>query len=199
MTLLYSQQQLEIREVLLRDKPASLLQSSPKGTVPVLVLVDNSVLQESLDIIHWSLHQQDRDNWWTGLNNQQQQQISTLIEGNDGNFKYWLDRYKYADRYPEQTADNYRQQAEVSLSELEQRLGRHDFLIHDQITLADIALFPFIRQFAFVDKHWFDHSDYRHLQRWLDYFLSSALFSRVMNKYLPWKLGDQPVYYGDAP
>lgn len=196
MTLAYSQQQLELREVLLRDKPASLLQSSPKGTVPVLVLGDNSVLQESLDIIHWSLEQQDRDHWWTGLNHQQQQQIGALINNNDGDFKHWLDRYKYADRYPDHSAEYYRQQAENFLTELEQRLNRQCFLLSDQISLADIALFPFIRQFAFVDKHWFDRSDYKQLRCWLEYLLLSPLFTRVMAKYKPWKPGDKPLIFG---
>jgi glutathione S-transferase len=195
MVLAYCQQQVELREVVLKNKPDCMLSYSPKGTVPVLVINNSTVLEESLDIIFWALERSDSDLWWLGLNKANKQTIQSLIEKNDGEFKAALDRYKYADRYPEQSATNYRQQAEKFLVILEQRLSEHTFLLGNKITLADVSLFPFIRQFAFVDKNWFDQSDYKNLQAWLEHHLSSDLFSQVMEKYSPWQLGDAPRYF----
>jgi len=112
-----------------------------------------------------------------------------LIAENDGAFKGHLDRYKYADRYPEQTAVYYRLQAETFLDTLNERLKKTRFLFGDRMMLADVALFPFIRQFAFVDKHWFWQSDYEALRRWLEGFLEGSLFAGVMQKHKPWEEG----------
>ena len=116
--------------------------------------------------------------------------IQKLIDQNDGDFKASLDRYKYADRYPEKTMADYRSDGEQFLAVLEQRLSDHGFLIDDKPSLADIAIFPFIRQFAFVDKPWFDQSQYKNLQLWLNGFLESAPFERCMQKRPSWQPGD---------
>jgi glutathione S-transferase len=181
MAVAYSGVKVEQVEVSLKAKPPEMLQRSPKGTVPVLVL-DEGVLEQSLDIMQWALAQHDPDHWLMTGNADAQQQIARLIEENDGPFKADLDRYKYAVRYPEFTQEHYRQQGEVFLQKLEQRLQARDFLVTEHLTLADIALAPFVRQFCFVDPHWFWQSPYPKLQGWLTRFIESALFVEIMKK-----------------
>ncbi len=184
LALAYTGIAVELREVVLRNKPEQLLEISSKATVPVLLLFDGSVIDESLDIMHWALTQNDPDNW---LNRQQDNSIQQLIKYNDGEFKYYLDRYKYADRYPEHDAVYYRQKAEQFLQQLENRLTQTPFLLADQTCLADMALFPFIRQFAYVDIDWFQSADYPRLNKWLNQHLESNLFQSVMKKYPAWQ------------
>lgn len=187
--------QCELREVVLKDKPQQLIELSPKATVPVLLTADDKVIDESIDIAFWALAQHDPDNWYQLLTSEQHEQMLALIENNDGEFKYFLDRYKYSDRYPEQDERFYREQGEKTLTRLEQLLTEHDCLLRDSWTLADIALLPFIRQFAFVDKAWFDSSPYPRVRAWLEAFLESDLFRSVMKKYPQWQQGDEPVVF----
>jgi glutathione S-transferase len=187
--------QCELREVVLKDKPQQLIELSPKATVPVLLTADDKLIDESIDIAFWALAQHDPDNWYQSLTSEQHEQMLALIENNDGEFKYFLDRYKYADRYPEQDERFYREQGEKTLTRLEQLLTEHDCLLRDSWTLADIALFPFIRQFAFVDKDWFDSAPYPRVRAWLEAFLESDLFRTVMKKYPQWQEGDEPVVF----
>jgi len=168
---------VEIREVDLKNKPEQLLAISPKGTVPVLQLANGSVIEESLDIMHWALTQHDPQHWLRFGN-----EADTLIKWNDGDFKYYLDRYKYADRYPGFTKAHYRQQAKVFLTELEARLTASRYLCGNDFCLADAAIFPFIRQFASVDKSWFSASAFRALNHWLKVILATELFALVMTK-----------------
>lgn len=176
-----------LREVVLKDKPAALLQVSPKATVPVLVQADGNFIEESLDIMLWTTKNHAV---WQALDQQQRQQAFTLIQENDVSFKQALDRYKYADRYPEHSEQYYRQQGEIFLSKLEQRLANQQGLLADSLTLADFAILPFVRQFALVDWQWFSSANYPQLQRWLNSFLQSDLFARIMIKYPPWQQGD---------
>ncbi|MTI63220.1 glutathione S-transferase [Methylophaga sp.] len=185
----------ELREVVLKDKPEQLLTLSPKGTVPVLVTAEGQVIDESIDIAFWALTQHDPDNWYQSLSSEQHETMLALIENNDGEFKYFLDRYKYADRYPEHSQRYYREQGEKTLTRLEQLLTENGCLLREYWTLADIALLPFIRQFAFVDKAWFDTSAYPRVQAWLADFLESDLFRTVMPKYPQWHEGDEPVLF----
>jgi glutathione S-transferase len=185
----------ELREVVLKDKPEALITLSPKATVPVLQSTDGRVIDESMDIALWALSQSDPDNWYQRLSNDQHQQMLALIELNDGEFKYFLDRYKYADRYPDQSQNYYRQQGEKTLAQLENLLDDNGSLLAEDWTLADIALLPFIRQFAFVDKHWFDQSPYPLVRSWLEDFLNSDLFKSIMPKYAQWQPGDEPVIF----
>lgn len=187
--------QCELREVVLKDKPQQLIELSPKATVPVLLTADDKVIDESIDIAFWALAQHDPDNWYQSLTSEQHEQMLALIENNDGEFKYFLDRYKYADRYPEQDERFYREQGEKTLTRLEQLLTEHDCLLRDSWTLADIALLPFIRQFAFVDKDWFDSAPYPRVRAWLEAFLESDLFRAVMKKYPQWQESDEPVIF----
>jgi len=178
MALRYAGVAVDIREISLKAKPAHMLQVSPKGTVPVLVLSGGQVIDESLEIMIWALQQQDDDGWLETDNLQAQQ----LIAENDGRFKQNLDQYKYAIRFPEHPAEYYRTQGEEFLTKLELRLHQTGFLIGDTISLADIAIFPFVRQFAAVDNAWFESTDYLKLKLWLKHMVESALFQSVMEK-----------------
>jgi len=182
--------QVELREVVLRDKPDALLQASPKGTVPVLVTDENTVIDESIDIMMWALHSNDPDKWLGDSSTEVEVSIQALINNNDGEFKHYLDRYKYADRFPEHSQLYYRQQAEKTLLHLEQALTDKDYLFGNFPSLADMAILPFIRQFAFVDKDWFDNSDYTNLKLWLEEFIASPLFNSIMTKYPQWHADD---------
>lgn len=177
-----------LREVKLANKPEALLVCSPKGTVPVLRLSTGEVIDESLDIMRWALEQHDPEGWLQG-------QGKWLIDINDGEFKSYLDHYKYADRFPEQSVDYYRQQAEGFIGMLEQQLHVTPFLSGERCGLADMAIFPFMRQFAFVDKAWFDQSEYTQLQAWLQGLLNGPLFLSVMDKYAPWQPDDETIIF----
>ncbi|MDX1574061.1 MAG: glutathione S-transferase [Methylophaga sp.] len=187
--------QVELREVVLKDKPSSLLEISPKGTVPVLQTAE-CVIEESRDIALWAFQQQDPAGFWQPLSDTARQQTLDLIAETDGEFKNALDRYKYADRYPEHDQQFYRQQGELFLQKLEAILSGQSFLLGDAPTLADIAVMPFIRQFVMVDQNWFNNANnYQQLQRWLNAFLKSAVFKQVMQQYPQWQPGNDIVLF----
>lgn len=186
---------VELREVVLKDKPAEMLSCSPKGTVPVLVLSNGRVIDESLDIMNWALSKSDSEQWLPVQDSAYREDTYQLIANNDGIFKYALDRYKYADRYPEYSAEYYRELACQYLQPLEQRLSHQRYLMGCDVSLADVAIWPFIRQFAHVDKAWFESADLSGLQRWLRDFLQSALFASVMEKYPAWRADQQQVLF----
>lgn len=191
MAILHSTIKVELREVALNNKPQVMLDASPKATVPVLITNDG-VLDESLDIMHWALQQHDPDNW---LDTNHLDEINSLIEFNDHIFKTHLDHYKYADRFPENSQTHYREQAEVFLQQLEEQLHTHAFVISNKPCLADIALFPFIRQFAYVDIDWFRHSPYAKLFTWLNYWLNSEIFQSTMQKHPLWTEHQPPIIF----
>lgn len=178
-----------LREVVLADKPTALVACSAKATVPVLVLPDQQVIDESLDIMLWALKQNDPQNWLL-TESDLQTETQRLITYNDHEFKTDLDHYKYADRFPDNPIVVYRSRGERFLQELEARLARSTFLLSQRPTLADMAILPFIRQFAHVDRNWFDHSPYPRLQSWLSTLLKQTLFTSVMHKYPKWQEGD---------
>ncbi len=186
--------QVVLREVVLKDKPQALIEISPKATVPVLQTAD-SVIEESLDIALWALKQSDPAGFWQSLSDSEQLQVIALVDETDGSFKAALDRYKYADRYPEQSPLAYRQQGEQFLQKLEHFLSSQSFLLGNQPTLADIAVMPFIRQFVMVDQNWFNNANYPQLQRWLNAFLKSAIFKQVMQHYPQWQPEDELVLF----
>ena len=194
MAIKYSGIAVELREVVLSSKPEQMLAASPKGTVPVLILPDGSIIDESVDIIHWALSINDPENWRPENDGLLQQSID-LISMNDDSFKDNLDHYKYANRYPEFPAEQYRDQAETFLQQLENLLEKNNYLFDKQTTIADIAIFPFIRQFAFVDKNWFDQSPYKNLQSWLEKILGMELFTEIMNKYPQWDSKSKGVIF----
>jgi len=180
---------VDLHEVSLKDKPAAMLAASSKGTVPVLCLPSQSadearghVIDESLDIMFWALNINDPNAWLSSYSESDRAFALALIDENDADFKDWLDRYKYADRFPEHSVEYYRQQCELFLSKLEHLLSQNDYLLAADATLADIAIFPFIRQFSMVDKAWFDQCDFPLTRRWLSRLLASPLFERVIAK-----------------
>jgi glutathione S-transferase len=195
LALCYSQTKVQLREVLLKDKPPCLRKFSTKATVPVLVLNDNSVIDESLDIIRWALRGNDPNGWLVGLSLSQATEANKLIAVNDGAFKFSLDRYKYSDRHPEKSREGYRDEAIEFLQALDHRLSHQQYLISDQLSIADVAIFPFIRQFAFVDKAWFDNNPNKHLRQWLNNHLSSSLFDQCMTKFPVWKKNDKTLIF----
>ena len=181
MALRYSGVELSIVEVSLKAKPAEMLALSSKGTVPVLD-VDGRVIDESLEIMRWALAQNDPQDWLLKDDPQGQLTIAALIEANDQSFKVQLNRYKYAERYPEHAMAFYRAEGEVFLRKLDEMLDGHACLLADHPTLADVALMPFVRQFAHVDREWFAQTPYRRLQAWLQRFIESQLFTSIMAK-----------------
>ena len=185
MVLSYMEVSVELREVLLNERPQSLYKISSKGTVPVLLLNDGKVLDESLDIMLWAIKQGEQKLYEDKLNEQNQ-----LIKYNDTKFKYWLDKYKYHVRYLEHSREYYQRKCSKTLAEYDIRLRKNAYLMGDRIRLADIAIFPFIRQCANVDQNWFNNK-YPNLNQWLEIWKQSRLFKSVMMKYNQWRLGDK--------
>lgn len=179
---------VELREVKLAAKPPALITASPKATVPVLVLADGTVIDQSLAIMRWALAQHDPEGWLAGDD-------AGLIAANDGPFKHHLDRAKYPGRYAEDSVTDHRAAALALLAPLETRLERALYLCGDARTLTDIALLPFIRQFAAIDPAWFAAQPLPRLQAWLERLLGSDLFAAVMGKFAPWQEGNAAVLF----
>ena len=196
-TLAILELRVQLREVVLKNKPAALLNLGGRSTVPQL-LADGQRYPESLDIIFWAIkhtkHADVSEQLWPE-NAQQQAKVQAWIGFNDHCFKPWLDRYKYADRHPEQVQSYYREKGERFLKRLEQRLKHSRFLMGEKMTLADIAVFPFIRQFAGVDLKWFEQSHYPYLKCWLNSFVESDCFQTVMTKFPAWEESQEVVCF----
>lgn len=173
---------VELREIKLSAKPPAMLEASPKGTVPVVVLPDGGVIEQSLEVMHWALGQNDPEGW-LGRDD------PALIERNDGPFKHDLDRYKYPERHGSD-AVAHRESGLAFLAELDARLAQNGQLCGKARGLADMAVMPFVRQFGAVDPAWFDGQPLPHLRRWLQIHLESELFKSVMGKFAPWREGD---------
>ncbi len=188
-----SRVRVALREVVLRDKPAALVLASPKATVPVLQLPDGRVLEQSLEIMRWALEQSDPQGW---LCRQEQDEALALIALNDGPFKQALDRYKYAPRHPERSKSEWRDEAvQLMLAPLNTRLADRLFLLRDTASLADMAIAPFIRQFAAVEPDWFDSAPFEPLRAWTKRIVSSELFDSVMSKFTAWQPGDPETIF----
>jgi glutathione S-transferase len=190
MTLCYAGVDFELREVALKAKPAALIAASPKATVPVLVLEDGRVLDQSLDIMVFALAQSDPEAWLDGWNDDGR----ALVARNDGPFKRSLDCYKYPARFG-LPVEAGRAEGLGVLSDLNERLAQHAYVMGPRLSLVDVALFPFVRQFAGVDQAWFDRQDLSHLHRWLSGLIGSDLFGHVMARYPTWCPGDEPVIF----
>ena len=193
LAIAVSGQTVELREVVLRNKPPELRAVSPKATVPVMVLPDGRVLEQSLDIMRWALERHDPEGWlqasWADM--------LALIGDVDGLFKHHLDHYKYPGRYEDDSAsrsrDAHQSAAGHMVSEWEQRLARQPYLFGAHPTLADMAMAPFVRQFAHVDAAWFAEQPWPWVQKWLANFEDSALFAQVMPKFASWQSGSPAV------
>lgn len=186
LALQISKQVYELREVSLKNKPPELLQASPKGTVPVLIDIDGRIIDESIDIMLWALTKHDPENWLipqygTLLN------IKELISQFDQGFKYHLDRYKYPNRFQDidPMPHFHRQKCVLYLQRLEQKLTENTYLFGNHITLADMAIAPFVRQFAHTDQEWFNQQPWSHVHKWLDTLINSELYVQVMAKNPP--------------
>jgi len=183
----------ELREVALSQKPPSMLQVSPKGTVPVLVLPD-AVIEQSLDIMLWALKQNDPQSWLASSASDLDEQLA-LIKQCDGDFKHHLDRYKYPNRYQLTDELSDRQAGASFLSSLNQRLESQKFLNGDNWGLADAAIAPFVRQFAHTDPEWFAAQPWIKLLAWLNEFENSTPYQQAMHKYKVWHPDAKPVAY----
>ncbi len=188
MALIASGVEVELREVLLRDKPAEMLAASPKGTVPVLVRGDGAVIDESLDVMRWALAQADPPGWLA-------RDDAARIADCDATFKHHLDRYKYPDRHGSDPVE-HRGSGLAWLGGLEARLANAENLCGDAAGLTDIAIFPFVRQFAATDRIWWEAQALPRVRAWLDRHIGSALFERAMLRVPPWRPGDAPVRLG---
>ena len=193
LALLLAQQNVQIRAVTMKDKPAEMLLASPKGTVPVLVIKNNNgsesktqVIDESLDIMLWALHRNDPDNLLYSHDKKALPEMLSVIEESDSEFKLSLEKYKRAKRFHGSDEEVCRLECEPFIQALEQRLSQHEFLMGSTPSLLDYALLPFIRQFSRVNKPVFSHQRYTKLRHWLRYHLQSRLFSRAMFKYPLW-------------
>jgi len=191
MALLVSGTAVRLREVVLRDKPAEMIEASPKATVPVLVLPDGQVIDESLAIMRWALDRSDPEGWLQGNTAE-----SELIEGADGPFKHDLDRYKYPTRYDNVDPLVHRAGGLAFLEKLDSLIQPSGQLNGERPTLADHAIFPFVRQFANHDRDWFDSLPLPALQKWLGDHLASPLFATAMKKYPQWQSGDVEPLFG---
>lgn len=178
-----------LREVALANKPAQMLALSPKGTVPVLHLPNGQVIDESLNIMAWALAQNDPLGWLG-------HQDDDLIQSCDTDFKVHLDRYKYATRYDNVDPLAHRSLGEAFVHDLDQRLAAQPFLGGPSPSLTDMAIAPFVRQFALADWQWFFQTPYVHVQDWLNTFITSAAFVQVMEKHPPWREGDDDTLIG---
>lgn len=194
LALAASGQACELREVVLRNKPQGLLQASPKATVPVLVLPDGQVLDQSLDIMLWALEQNDPGDWLQPSQGGRADMLA-CIDACDGPFKQALDRCKYPDRYPAADTGAERTKAAAWLETLESRLRSQSHLFGAHATLADMAIAPFVRQFAAIDAYWWAAQPWPGLQGWLARWQASSLFETVMCKLPAWVDGTQGVRF----
>ena len=192
LALLFAELPVELREIVLKNKPSQMLAISPKGTVPVLQLPEGRVIEESREIMIWALEQNDKQGL---LDAKLIKQANDLLDKNDHEFKHWLDHYKYADRYPEMSQAEYQERGEVFLQSLETLLNKNAYLLGDSISIADIGIMPFVRQFAHVDRDVFYGFPYPKLQRWLQDWLEHPLFKQAMTKFDPWQEGDEVIIF----
>ncbi len=184
MALSASNIKIELREILLKDRPQSLYDISSKGTVPVLKINNHHIIDESLQIMKWAISQ-SKLNWITISSEDQYK----LINFNDIDFKYWLNRYKYSERFPEQSFEYYQKKCKQILSSYDQILDYNKYFFANNIQLADVAIFPLIRQCEHVDSNWFKNN-FPNLNRWFQNIKSSDLFLSVMDKYDVWNQKD---------
>lgn len=198
MGLLLARQVVTLRDINMKDKPEEMLAVSSKATVPVLILNDASVIDQSLDIMVWALTKNDPDNL---LHNHQPNTLSIMLElinRNDNEFVSDLKKYKAAARYHDVEKDSHRQHCEVFLKHLEQRLNEHEFVMGDTLSLVDYAILPFIRQFSRVERPWYLQAPYPKLRHWLNTFYQQPTFTKTMVKHPKWTRYEPDVLFGDV-
>ena len=193
-----SEQIVQLREILLREKPTTFLAASSKGTVPVLDLRDGKIIDESWDIMVWALDQNDPEGW-LDVWRRQPDRVKLFLDKLDGPFKNSLDRYKYASRYNASAARLHRNEGAQFMKTLNEMLEQTGALSGLNLGVLDFASLPFVRQFRIADPDWFDAQSWQHLSRWLDCFLHSTRFHEVMKKYVPWHEGADEIGFPEAP
>ena len=189
-----SGQQVRLREILLRDKPEPFLAASQKGTVPVLVLPDGNVIDESKDVMFWALGQNDPEGW-LAMYHRDPDACDAHLEALDQTFKHHLDRYKYATRYADVDEVIHRDKGAVFLQQWNDHLAEHSALSGDKLGVLDFATLPFVRQFRIADATWFDDQDWPNLHKWLQDFLHSERFAQIMEKYQPWNQTGEDIAF----
>lgn len=195
MAIYASGQQVHLRDIVLSDKPAEMLRASPKGTVPVLVTADNQVIDESLAVMLWAFTQSDPQNYLGADRPNALADMLLLISLFDNEFKGHLEKYRCSKRYHEPSLMDDRMQCERYLVDLESRLCRHQYLMSDKPSLVDLALVPFIRQFGRVERQWYLQAPYPKLRQWLNSYLQSRMFSKVMTQYPMWLDAKQDIVF----
>ena len=194
--LLLAQQPVMLRAVVMKNKPTEMLDVSPKATVPILVLDDGSVIDESLDIMIWALHQSDPLNLLHSEAPEAYPAMLALINIHDTVFTSALSKYKYAVRYHEDNEAELRDQCADYVTMLELRLSQHAYLMGEQVSLADYAILPLIRQFARVDRQWYLQAPLPHLRNWLNQHLQDQRFAKAMAKYPQWLENKEEFLFG---
>ena len=179
--------QVELREILLRDKAPQFLDISPKGTVPVLVLPNGQVIEESYDVMNWALGE-------GGATPQERE----LVQKCDTDFKPWLDRFKYPNKFEDTTREQAIANAGLYLDQLEKRLQNNAFLFGEIRGFADIGIAPFVRQFAHVDRDWFLGTKWKRVISWYQEFIEWNGFKDIMVKYQKWESGDDAIVFPAA-
>ncbi|MEG3844335.1 glutathione S-transferase [Microcoleus sp. herbarium14] len=197
LALMVSNRVCELREVVLREKPQEMLEVSAKGTVPILIYVDGRVLDQSIDIMLWALEQHDPEKWLIPEQGSVAEMLQLIAEFDDG-FKYHLDRYKYPERYAGVDSQVQRHEGSLYLGRLNAQLNATQYLFGNNIALADMAIAPFVRQFAHTDKGWFNEQPWPRLQAWLAGFTDSKIYTSVMQKYPKWESGNPGVVFGPS-
>ena len=189
---------VELREILLRDKPAAFVAASPKATVPVLEDIDGRIIEESRDVMMWALSQHDPEGW-LDIMTIDASHVAAFFERLDGPFKTHLDRYKYASRYDVSAAEHHRTSGAVTLAKVNSTLKAQPSLSGERPGLLDFASLPFVRQFRIADPDWFDAQDWPYLHEWLGEFLESQRFASIMEKYAAWQPGDAGISFPPEP
>jgi glutathione S-transferase len=195
MALLLAKQPVMLRPIDLKNKPKDMLTASPKGSVPVLVLDKNNVIDESLDIMIWALQKSDPHNLLLAHDHDMFTDMMSLINEHDNQFTPLLSQYKQAKRYHKASENNDRKLCEKFVSGIEQRLNKHPFILSNQPSLIDYVALPFLRQFAKVDRQWYLKAPYPKLQQWLTHHLQSRLYSKVMVKHPLWLETNEDILF----
>ena len=195
MALYLSEIVVELREVSLRNKPQSMLEISPKGTVPVLLLDDGTVIDESIEIIKWCINKK-KNIFNETLNKQQELFAEHAIKLFDEKFKFHLDRYKYATRYEDVDEILHRESCIEILKNIEKEISNKECFYTNNVNKIDICILPFIRQFRIANPEWFDnYNEFPKVQKWLDNFLKSSLLEEIMVTHKEWKKGNPAIFF----
>lgn len=201
MGLLLAKQSVILRDIVMKNIPTQMLAASPKGTVPVLVFNDSSVIDESLDIMLWALRQNDPNNLLYNhqpatLDHDILKQMLVLISRNDNEFVDALKKYKAAARYHDNNIESARQQCEPFINDIEVLLTNHNYIMGDSLSLVDYAIMPFVRQFSRVDRKWYKHAPYPKLRCWLEKHYQAPVFAKAMTPYSQWLDSNAAVIFG---